>query len=55
MVDLPKGDSSECGSVASYMRHRRAGEVVCIQCKAAWRKYYQAYRALGRKKKGGSK
>jgi hypothetical protein len=51
MVSLPKGDPTECGSIASYMRHRRKGEPACAPCKAAWRRYFAAYRALGRKPK----
>lgn len=55
MVDLPKGSGTGCGSVAGYTRHKRADELACAACKAAWRSYYRAYRALGRKTKGGSK
>ena len=51
MIELPKGDPSKCGSVASYIRHKRADQLACAACKAAWRQYYKAYRALGRKKK----
>lgn len=49
-VELPKGEGTGCGSVAGYTRHKRAGELACAACKAAWRTYYKAYRALGRKK-----
>lgn len=55
-VELPKGNGTGCGSIAGYVRHKRSGEASCIQCKAAWREYYKAYRALGRKaKKDGAK
>lgn len=36
---------SRCGTTAGYMAHRRAGEATCIECKSAWRRYYQALRA----------
>jgi hypothetical protein len=50
-TDLPKGAGTGCGSVAAYIRHKRKDELACAECKAAWRNYYRAYRALGRKNK----
>lgn len=55
MIELPKGDSADCGSIAGYTRHKRNAEATCAACKSAWRRYYQAYRALGRKPKKGTK
>lgn len=52
MIELPKGNGTECGSVAAYQRHKRKGELACAACKSAWSAYYRAYRALGRKNKG---
>lgn len=55
MIDLPKGEGTGCGSVAGYVRHKRRDELPCADCKRAWRDYYRAYRALGRKAKKEAK
>jgi hypothetical protein len=40
---------AECGTLSAARRHRRLGEPVCDECKAAWRRYErERYQPTGR-------
>ena len=36
--------ASDCGTIAAYTRHRRAGEPPCDACKVAWADYQREYK-----------
>lgn len=50
MIRNSNVERGECGTPAGYRAHQRRDEKPCLECKRAWRRYIQAYRA----KKGRS-
>lgn len=45
-----RAHNAECGTVAGYHRHYRAGETPCEWCRAAQNDYRREWRQLGRRK-----
>lgn len=49
-VRLVRVDPRDCGTVAGWMRHRRAGEPGCKRCLKAWNAYTRARKAEQRER-----